>query len=332
MHVTGDESKRSRFLLLAKKGPGPSRPEQRNRLFAGRFLLLQLDALVHRFGILAPIENDKNARVELEFVEVSIDLFEPDIERIFLLFAPNLEFDGFALDDALAVGILVGKPHEQIHAPSTHAVFAIDEPAAIDDALQESHENDLSCRFIVGNALGQNVGMLHPKGDEFVEQHLHIKAPVGQNERMRLDENNIFGGFGQDANDDFFVNGIGDAERAFRSDQSQIATIGDVVVVGCIGGDFCFGSDDGFEHPFDPRFHEASNKGIQVGRPGQNQTFFGFFDVVDGNGFGRRNFCFFNDFASQCIDEPRLTSGQFNGPGDGFGGKHLARFGRVLSI
>lgn len=42
-----------------------SRPEQRDRFFPGRLFLLQLHALVHRFGILAPIENNENAGIEL---------------------------------------------------------------------------------------------------------------------------------------------------------------------------------------------------------------------------------------------------------------------------
>jgi len=91
-------------------------------------------------------------------------------------------------------------------------------------------------------------------------------------------------------------------------------------------------SHDRFDDRFDARFHETRNEGIQMRGASQDQALFGFFDVIDGNGFRRRNGHSVDDFIPKRVDQPRLTSGQFNGARHGFWRKSLTRFGGVLGI
>ena len=73
----------------------------------------------------------------------------------------------------------------QVDATAPHAVLARHVAAAVDDPVQEAHQYELECGFVIGVTTREHLTMLHPEGRKILEQLSEVQAPVSLHEGAR---------------------------------------------------------------------------------------------------------------------------------------------------
>src|SRR5262249_31792753 len=143
---------------------------------------------------------------------------------------------------------------EYVDAAAADAVFAVDVAAAVDDSLQEAHQDELGRGFVVVLGLGQDFSVFAPEVGELVQQQGEGEAAVGQHEGAGVGEHVDFDTGGQDPGDDLAVDRVGDPGWVAWCDQAEVADVGEVVVIGVEGEQGA--GQDGSEDVVDAGFGE----------------------------------------------------------------------------
>src|SRR5215470_13324121 len=204
---------------------GPSGAQDGDLAASGAGGLVESGAFGDGCGVGSAVEDDECAGVEAQPVQVAVELGQSFGEWVGIAFAPDLQLDGFALPGAVASGVGVGPADEEVDAAAADAVVAVDVPAAVDDALEEGHEDQVWGGFVVDGAAGEDVGVFAPECGEFVQEPVEVEPAVGQDEGVGVGQDAVFDIGGQDPDDDFAVDGVGDADRAGGCDQSEVTGV-----------------------------------------------------------------------------------------------------------
>jgi len=140
---------------------------------------------------------------------------------------------------------------------------AVELAAAVDQAVQAGHEDDLAGGFMVALLLDEDLAVLAPEHDELLQQAGQVEPAVGEHEAVRVGVDVLLRQVAQHAQDDLPVDRVGHLRRRFLGDQSQIAGVGQVVGVAAVGVGAA--GHDRFHHSLDPGFVQPGRQGAQMG-------------------------------------------------------------------
>src|SRR5262249_40165557 len=276
------------------------------------------------------VEDDQGAVVEAESVQVAVQLGQAAGQWVGLAGSPYLEFDGLALPVSFSGRVGPRPADEYVDAAPADAVFAVDVAAAVDDALQEAHQDELGCGFVVVLGVGEDFAVFAPEVGELVQQQGEVEAAVGEYEGAGVGEHVDFDAGGQDSGDDFAVDRVGDPGWVAWCDQAEVADVGEVVVVGVEGEQGP--GEDGSEDTADAGFGEFRGRGVEVGGAVQDESFLGLFQVLGGDRFRGGDSDLLDDLPGQCVDQSGLSGGQLDRPLHRVRGELLAGLGSVLGV
>ncbi len=172
--------------------------------------------------------------------------------------------------------------------------------------------------------------MLDPEFGELDEHAIQVEGAVRPDKGPRVGGDAFLDAAGQYTDDDFPVDRVGDPDRRRGGDQTQVAQVGEVVVVGLDRQDVA--GEYRPEDLLDPGFGEPGGEGVQMGGPRQDQPFLRLFDMLGGDRLGHRNRDLLDDLPSQGVDQPRLARGQGDRPLDGVRRERLPGVGRMLAV
>src|SRR5262245_40242873 len=120
---------------------------------------------------------------------------------------------------------------QEVKRAASKTVLALDAPASVDDALEESHQHQMRTGLPVAKALGREVSVLAPKDMESSEQFLAVKTPVRPDIPGWVVGNGHLADVGQRPRDHLSIDGIGDLGKSpARGDQTEAEDISEVVV------------------------------------------------------------------------------------------------------
>lgn len=271
----------------------------------------------------AAVEDDKGAVGEAGAGEVAVELFEAGGEGVGFFVGPDFEFDAFALPGAIGEG----PADHEVDGAAADAIFAIDEAASVDDALEECHEHELGGDFVVVEAGGDGFAVLGPPVGEGFEEGAEVEVAVRGDEAAGAGEVFLFDAGGEFAGDDFAVDGVGDSEFGVGDDEAEVAGVVEVFAEGGAGSGGA--GEEGFDDAADAGFAEAGEEAVDVGGAGADEAGGGGFDFggadLGGVGMG-------GEVAAEGVDEPGLAGGEAGDGIDGFGGVLGAVVGGVLGV
>src|SRR5262249_25638371 len=154
------------------------------------------------------VEDDQGAVVEAESAQVAVQLGQAAGQRVGFAGSPYLELDCFALPVSFFGRVGPRPADEYGDAAAADAVFGVDVAAAVDDSLQEAHQDELGRGFVVVLGLGQDFAVFAPEVGELVQQHGEVEAAVGEYKGAGVGEHVDFDAGGQDSGDDFAVDRV----------------------------------------------------------------------------------------------------------------------------
>jgi hypothetical protein len=182
---------------------------------------------------------------------VGVQLVQALGEWVWLCGAPDFEFESFFLELAVAVGfadVQVGAAHAQ-------PVLPVDPSSAVDDAVQEGHQDQLRGDFAVGLVAGEDVAVAFPEVGGCFEELAHVELPVGAQERGGPVSDDPFDPGAGNPDDHFLVDGVGDPDRVAFGDQAEVLDVGGVIVVGVV---------DAGQGARDDRFADSSESTLML--------------------------------------------------------------------
>ena len=185
--------------------------------------------------------------------------------------APNQ----LALDDDPALRAASGgRPEDrQIRASASHAVFALDSPTAVDDALQKRLQQQLRAGLAVLEPLHPMCRVLAEEILKSAHQLIHPQPSVLADVPRSVDRQHRLRGMRELPRHDFPVDGVGDGHGVAPTDEAEVAHVLDVVRGNVL--DASIAAQQGFDHPPHTLVLELSSKLIEVGFAAQHQLLHG---------------------------------------------------------
>jgi hypothetical protein len=90
--------------------------------------------------------------------------------------------------------------------------------AAVDDALQVTHEHQLRGSLVIDDPGGEHVGVLTPERGELTQQQLEIQPAIAFDETARIGDDLELQVGREHPDDDLTVDWVGDTQRRLRRD------------------------------------------------------------------------------------------------------------------
>ena len=175
-------------------------------------------------------------------------------------------------------------PHEQeIRAPPSEAVLALDASTAVCHSLQERLQQKLRTGLRVVESSQPVLGVLAEERLEGGEQLVDIEAAIGVDIPGSVLHQPCLRRVGELARHDFGVDGVRDAQGIVTGNQAEVA---DVLQIA--GGERAFvaSAQQRLDDAADPIFLELVRELIEVGLTAQNETLLGLENVGGGDRAG----------------------------------------------